>query len=108
MANLVLRDGPFDGELVGIVEPDQVPPAQVVWSGWSPQGFTAWLYEWRGERTMTLLGSTYALIYRPTGRQLAADDIPPAVGEAVEMWVDSADRIVEAFDVPHELIWPGL
>lgn len=106
-ARLVLTGGPFDGEEVAFLAPDQGAPAQIVWSGWLLHGFVAWLYEWHGEKTMDR-GRTDALVYRPTGRTLAAEEIPPLIGEDVEVWADGADLIVEAFDVPRELIWPGL
>lgn len=99
--------GPFGNIEAGFVPPDIAAAAQIVWSGWFPWGFDAWLYEWHGERTMNR-GRTDALIYRRTGRRLAAAEIPPLVGEDTEMWADGAAMIVEGFDVPAELIWPGL
>lgn len=107
IARLTLAGGPFDGEEAAFVPPDTSPPVQIVWSGWSPQGFTAWLYEWHGETT-TDRGRTAALVYRPTGRRLGPDEIPPLIAEDVEMWADSADLIARVFDVPPELLWPGL
>lgn len=98
---LMLVGGPFDGHEVGRLLPGVSPPAQVAWSGWTPDGPSAWLHEWRGERTLS------SLIYRPV-RRLYPPDIPPAIAELVEMWADSAAMIVEAFDVPAELLWPGL
>lgn len=106
-ARLVLAGGPFDGEQVAFLPPDLAAPAQIVWSSWSPYGFTAWLYEWHGEKTMDR-GRTDALIYRPTGRRLAAEEIPPLIAEDTEVWADTAAMIVEGFDVPAELMWPGL
>lgn len=106
-ARLVLAGGPFDGEEAEFLPPNHHAPAQIVWSGWSAQGFTAWLYEWHGERTMDR-GRTDALVYRPTGRRLAPDEIPPALAEDVEIWADNAARVPEVFEVPRELLWPGL
>jgi hypothetical protein len=106
-ARLVLAGGPFDGEQVAFLPPDLGAPGQIVWSGWLLHGFTAWLYEWHGEKTMDR-GRTDALIYRPTGRQLAADEIPPLVAQDVEVWAEAPAMIASAFDVPAEMIWPGL
>lgn len=106
-ARLRLYGGPFDGEEVAFLPPDLAAPAQIVWSGWSPQGFTAWLYEWHGTVTMDQ-GRTDALVYLATGRRLTADEIPPQIAEDTGLWADSAAMIVEAFDVPAELMWPGL
>lgn len=100
----VLVGGPFDGHEAVLVPPDVAAPAQIVWSGWSPGGFTAWLYEWRGERR----GDFLDLVYRPTGRQLTPEEIPPLIADDVELWADAATTIAQAFDVPPELIWPGL
>lgn len=105
-ARLLLRGGPFDGEEVAFLPPDQPAPAQIVWSGWVG-GFTACLYEWRGEKALDR-GRVAALIYRPTGRRLAAQEIPPVMAEQVKVWADAADSIAQAFDVPRELLWPGL
>lgn len=108
LARLVLRGGPFDGEEAAFAPPDTAVPAQIVWGGWMPGvGFTAWLYEWHGETT-TDLGRTDALVFRPTGRRLGPEEIPPAVGEDCELWARGAAQIVTAFDVPPELIWPGV
>jgi hypothetical protein len=106
-ARLVLTGGPFDGEQAAFLPPDLAAPAQIVWSGWFPWGFDAWLYEWHGERTMDR-GRTDALLYRPTGRRLPADEVPYGISELAEVWADGAALIVAAFDVPPELIWPGL
>jgi hypothetical protein len=106
-ARLLLTGGPFDGEEVAFLPPDLAAPVQVVWSGWFPWGFDAWLYEWHGERTMDR-GRTDALVYRPTGRHLTADEIPYGIYETAELWADGADLIAAAFNVPRELIWPGL
>jgi hypothetical protein len=106
-ARIILTGGPFDGIEAFRVPPDTGAPLQIVWSGWHLDGFTAWLYEWHGEVT-TVGGRTDALIYRPTGRRLAADEIPPLVAEDTELWAGAAALIVEAFDVPAELIWRGL
>lgn len=117
-ARLVLWGGPFDGEQVAFLPPDHAAPAQVVWSGWFPWGFSAYLYEWRGE-TVPDRGRVDALIYRPPirqaedlrvvrGRRVPAGEIPPLIAEDAEMWADGAAMIASAFDVPVELIWPGL
>lgn len=107
MARVVLTGGPFDGQEAMLVPPDLAAPAQVVWSGWFPWGFDAWLYEWHGETTTT--GSfVEALVYRPTGRHLDPGEIPYAILEAAELWADGAELmlLVSGF-VPGE-IWPGL
>lgn len=106
-ARLLLLGGPFDGEEVAFLPPDLAAPAQIVWSGWSPQGFTAWLYEWHGEKAMDR-GRTDALVYRATGRRLAAEEIPPLIADDAEMWADGAAMIVSVFDVPAWLLWPGV
>ena len=106
-ARIVLTGGPFDGEEVAFAPPDLAVPVQIVWSGWFPWGFDAWLYEWHGETTVDR-GRTDALIFRPTGRRLDPDEIPPLIAEDVEVWADGAAMIASAFDVPAELIWPGL
>jgi hypothetical protein len=92
-AHLVLTGGPFDGETAALLLPDLTAPAQIVWSGWMPWGFDAWLYEWHGERTLDQ-GRTDTLVYRLTGRRLAADEIPYAIGEAAETWADAADLLI--------------
>lgn len=117
MARILLSGGPFDGEQVGFLPPDTANPAQIVWTGWFPWGFTAYLYEWRGETSMDR-GRTNALIYRPViswrddqsheGRRITPEEIPPAVGDNAEVWADGAAMIVSAFDVPAEMIWPGV
>jgi hypothetical protein len=106
-ARIVLTGGPFDGEQAALVPPGIAAPAQIVWSGWLPWGFDAWLYEWRGETLMDQ-GRIDALVYRPTGRSLTTAEIPPLVAEDVEVWADTAARFAEAFDVPAEMLWPGL
>lgn len=106
-ARAVLTGGPFDGEEAAFLPPDTSAPVQIVWSGWGPHGFTAWLYEWHGDVT-TDRGRTDALVYRPTGRRLAPDEIPPIIGETAEVWADGADLIRHAFDVPVGLMWPGV
>ncbi len=106
-ARLVLTGGPFDGEEVAFLPPDLAAPAQIVWGGWSPQGFTAWLYERTGETVMDR-GRTDALVYRPTGRRLGPDKIPPLIADDTEVWADGAAMIVEAFDAPPEMLWPGV
>jgi hypothetical protein len=103
----VLADGPFAGEEMAFLPPDVSPPVQAVWSGWTRQGFTAYLYEWHGEKT-TDHGRTDTLVYRCTGRQVAADDIPPVVAEAAETWADGAELISRIFDVPPFVMFPGL
>ena len=106
-ARIRLVGGPFDGQDAGFVPPDVLSPVQVVWSGWMPWGLDAWLYEWHGEVT-TDRGRANALVFRATGRRLGADEIPPLIAEQAEVWADGADLIQSAFDVPAELIWPGL
>lgn len=105
MTRLVLTGGPFDGVEIAQLPPDTAAPVQVVWSGWSPQGFTAWLYEWHGEE-MSVGGYTAALIYRPTGRRIPADMIPPVIADAADDWSNAALLISQVFDVPAELLWP--
>lgn len=92
---LMLVDGPFDGHEVGRLLPNIAPPVQVAWAGWTADGPGAWLYEWRGERT---IGS---LLYRPL-RRLYPADIPPAIAELVEVWADGADLIARVSGLP----WP--
>lgn len=106
-ARIRLRGGPFDGEDAGFVPPDHEAPVQVVWSGWGPRGFTAWLYEWHGETT-TDRGRTDSLIYWATGRQLAAAEIPPVIADLAEVWADGAELLQRVYDVPADLLWPGL
>lgn len=107
MARILLRGGPFDGEEAGFVPPDIAAPVQVAWGGWMPWGFDAWIYEWNGECT-TDRGRTDALIYRPSGRRLRPDEVPPAIGELTETWADGADLIAQAFGLPPEAVWPGI
>ena len=117
-ARLVLIGGPFDGEEAAFLPPDHTPPVQIVWSGWFPWGFRAYLYEWRGE-TRTDRGRTDALVYRPPVRQASdfgvswgqsvpPEAVPPVMAEAAELWADGSDLIRTAFDVPAEMMWPGL
>jgi hypothetical protein len=84
MASITLIGGPFDDEEVFLLPADTAAPAQIVWTGWFPWGFTAYLYEWRGERT-----NGGGVVYRFTGRQLPADDVPYSIGQAAESWVDA-------------------
>lgn len=107
LARIILRGGPFDGEEAAFVPPDLGAPVQIVWSGWFLGGFDAWLYEWHGERTIDW-GRTDALVFRATGRRLAAAEIPPQIAEDVEIWAGANAGLVEALDIPPELIWPGL
>lgn len=117
-SRLVLQGGPFDGEEIGFLPPDVEAPIQIAWSGWFPWGFASYLYEWHGDLRMDR-GRVAALVYRPPigqaddmrvfrGRRLAAHEIPPVVAEAAEDWADGADLLVRAFDVPPELMWPGI
>jgi hypothetical protein len=116
MARMVLKGGPFDGHEVAFLPPDVAAPVQVAWSGWFPWGPTTYVYEWHGEQT-TDRGRTDALIYRPalvgdgpvkTYRRLTADEIPYLISEDTEVWADTAALIVEGFDIPAELLWPGV
>jgi hypothetical protein len=117
-ARIVLRGGPFDGEAAAFVPPDTTAPVQIVWSGWFPWGFSAYLYEWRGE-TVTDRGRTDALVFRPPifqdeylrairGRRVPAEEIPPLMAEAADEWAEGADLLVlySGFD-PGDL-FPGL
>lgn len=92
-ARLLLLGGPFDRHEAATLPPDVAAPAQIVWSGWTRHGFTAWLYEWHGEKTMAE-GRTDALIYRATGRQLTAAQIPPLISQDAEVWADAADLLI--------------
>lgn len=108
LARIVLADGPADGDEVGFLPADTAAPAQIVWSGWLTHvGFTAYVYEWHGERVMDR-GRTDAVVYRCTGRRLPPDAIPPLIAETAEVWADGADMIRSAFDVPADLLWPGV
>lgn len=89
MARIMLTGGPFDGEEAFLLPADVTAPAQIVWGGWMPWGFDAWLYEWRGERA-TGGGLAPHLIYRPTGRRLAPDEIPYDIATAAETYVDAS------------------
>lgn len=90
MAHIVLVGGPFDREEAFRLPPDVAAPAQIVWGGWMPWGFDAWLYEWRGERTAyEMTGPLDTLVYRATGRRLGPDEIPYDVGTAAETYVDA-------------------
>jgi len=118
-ARLRLAGGPFDGEDAGFLPPDFAAPVQIVWGGWFPWGFSAYLYEWRGQEVALDRGRTSALIYRPIirqaddlrvvrGRRLAPEQIPPVMAESAEVWADGADLIRNAFAVPAEMLWPGV
>ena len=107
LSRLLLVGGPFDGHEAAGLPPDTGAPVQIVWSGWTPQGFDAWLYEWHGETT-TSGAFVEALIYRPTGRRLTADEIPPVMAELAEIWVDGALMLMRGLDLPREVMWPGL
>lgn len=100
MARIVLVGGPFDGEEAFRVPPDHQAPAQIVWSGWFPWGWSAYLYEWRGER----VGSD--LIYRPPvwqdeymragrGRRLGPDEIPPLLREDADLYAAGAAMLIK-------------
>jgi len=107
LARIQLVGGPGDGVHPAFVPPDTAAPVQVAWTVWLPgEGFAAFLYEWRGERTVDR-GRTDALIYR-CARRLAADEIPPLLAADAELWADGAAMIASATDVPPEMIWPGL
>lgn len=118
LARIILRGGPFDGHEAAFVPPDTSAPVQIVWSGWFPWGPSAYLYEWRGETT-TDRGRTDALIFRPViwqdeymrvgrGRSILAEQIPPLVAEDVETWAGAYAGLIEALDLPPEVVWPGL
>jgi hypothetical protein len=114
---MLLTGGPFDGHEAAFVPPDTGAPVQVVWSGWFPWGFAAYLYEWHGERA-TDRGRTDALVFRPVARQVGdrtyvgrlvpAAEIPPRIAEDVELWAGANAGLVEALDLPPEAVWPGL
>lgn len=109
LARLMLVDGPFDGEQAGFAPPDQTVPVQIIWAGWMPWGLDAWLYEWHGEGTIDR-GRTDALLFRFTGRRLAADEIPPAVGDAADLVSEGAELIqrIAARPVRGGLRWGDL
>jgi hypothetical protein len=106
MSSLLLADGPFDGQRVAWLPPNIAAPAQIVWAGWLPWGIAAYVYEWHGERATVAWRD--ALVYRFTGRRIAADDMPPLIAEDAELWANGAAMIMGAYDVPAELIWPGV
>lgn len=109
MARILLADGPGDGEQVGFLPADTAAPAQIAWATFLPSvGFTAYVYHWDGKERVMDRGRTDALVYRCTGHRLAPGDIPPAVGDDADLWADGAAMIVAAFDVPAEMIWPGV
>jgi hypothetical protein len=87
----MLVDGPFDGCEAVLIPPDTAAPAQIVWSGWGPHGFTAWLYEHRGERR----GEDRDLVYRPTGRQLTPGEIPPVIAADAALWAHGSALLAE-------------
>lgn len=108
LARLRLADGPFAGEEPAFLPPDIAAPVQIVWSGWLPgEGFVAYLYEWHGE-TATDQGRTDALLFRYTGRRLVPEEIPPLIADDVEVWADGVDLIARSFDIPAEVMWPGV
>jgi len=110
MARIMLIGGPFDGEDAALAPPDLGVPAQIVWGGWFLWGFDAWLYEWHGE-TIKGAGFTDALVYRPTGRHLTPEEIPPLIAEDVELWAGAPAvwaEAMRAIGIPAELLWPGL
>jgi hypothetical protein len=94
-ARVLLVGGPFVAETAGFLPPDTPAPVQVVWGVWFPWGFSAYLYEWHGERIMDR-GRTDALVYRSTGRQVPADDIPPAIADAADEWCELAITVRES------------
>lgn len=99
LARLLLSGGPFDGEQAGFVPPDTAAPIQIVWGAWLPCGFTAYLYEWHGERTMDR-GRTDALVFRCTGRTLAPDEIPPVIADAADEWAEGANLAMSLLGFP--------
>jgi hypothetical protein len=88
-ARIKLVGGPFDGEDAGWLPPDCGGPVQIVWAGWMPWGLDAWLYEWHGETTKKL-GYTEFLLFRATGRRLAAAEIPPLIADSADLWAAAA------------------
>lgn len=106
-AQILLVGGPFGGQRIASVPPDLPAPAQVVWSGWSPAGFTALLYEWTGE-VRKEDGVTADLVYHCTGRVLTAAEIPPLIADDAEVWADGASLIVRIFDIPAAMLYPGV
>ena len=107
LARAVLDGGPFHGEHAAFIPPDTSAPVQIVWSGWLPWGFDAYLDEWHGEVTWDR-GRTDSLIFRCTGRHLTVAQIPPLLAEDAELWADGAVMLEEVYGVPRELLWPGL
>jgi hypothetical protein len=108
-ARLILHGGPFDGEQIAFLPPSVAAPAQVVWGGWFPWGFSAYLYEWRGEKTMDR-GRTDTLIYRPPirqdehlrthrGRRFGPDEVPPIMAASADLWAEGAIRLPEWNDM---------
>jgi len=105
---MILRGGPFDGEAGLFVPPDTAAPIQLVWTGWIERvGFQAWVYEWRGEVEMDR-GRTDALVYRPSGRILPADEIPPVIADAAEEWFDAAALMMLYSGYRPEQVFPGV
>lgn len=107
LARVRLVGGPFDGEEVGFLPPDTTAPAQIAWGGWMPWGFDSWLYQWDGERIVDR-GRTDALIYRPTGRRLGPEEIPPLIADDAEVWADGADLMMMYSGYAPEQLWPGV
>lgn len=109
LARVLLVGGPFSGQEIGFLPPDTAAPAQIVWAGWFNGGFTAYLYEWHGE-TRVDRGRADTIVYtRSTPyRRLTADEIPPVIADAADLWSEGAELIVNAFDVPAEMMWPGV
>ena len=110
LARIQLRGGPFDGEVAGFVPANTGAPMQLVWSGWFPWGFSAYLYEWRGE-TEADRGRTDALVYRPPigqdehlrafrGRRLRPDEIPPLIEEDAQVWAEGASLLIDLAGFP--------
>ena len=97
LARIVLVGGPFDGEEAAFVPPDTAAPVQVVWSRWFPWGFSAYLYEWRGETVMDR-GRTDALVFRSMGRQVV--EVPPVIAQDADVWARGAALLVETLGFP--------
>jgi len=109
-ASVLLVGGPFSGQRIGFLPPDTAAPAQIVWSGWLPShGFTAYLYEWHGE-TRVEQGRADTIVYRRVTpcRRLTADEIPPVISDAADLWAEGAQMFARVMGRPAEVMWPGV